>query len=147
MNLAELRAAAGPDHLCVVTLQRLPRVERAYTTHKQLTLQLYASLEDFVLCTIFKCSYAERSDGKRVALAIEAPEWACSRNAFPYTVGADVEHWILWRNKQAAPSVTATERKVRENFGRDAVWFINLPTNRSVPGLHHAHVFVRKLNL
>ena len=119
-------------------------MERAYATYKELTLRVYATMEDFLLCTLFKCSFAERSDGKRFAVRIEAPEWACSRNAFPYDVAADVEHWVLWRNK-AASSMKLTAQQVRENFGRDAVWFVNVPAQRSVHGLHHAHVFVKRV--
>lgn len=59
-------------------------------------------------------------------------------NKYPYWTTKDIQHWLLWSDR---PLSAASVRAILGDG--EAVWFVNQPELRSVPGLWHAHVFWR----
>jgi len=143
MDLSRLRAAAGVDHVCRAVIRRRPVVEAAYELHKRSVLERYESLEDYILGTVFSCGGAtQASSGKFKAQHCEASRWAFTRNPYPYDIAPGLEHWNLWNrsHREDIPGATAL---ITKNFGPEAVWWVNIPANRTIPGLWHAHIFVQ----
>lgn len=66
-------------------------------------------------------------------------------NQFPYWVAPGIQHWVLWSPR--GPLSTAEIREaiaVQRPAGvREAQWFENAPAAKTVPGIWHAHVFLR----
>ncbi|KAJ1966386.1 hypothetical protein GGI12_000096 [Dipsacomyces acuminosporus] len=72
-------------------------------------------------------------------------------NDYPYYLGDNVQHWVLWCRKRLAPGFDAPEaaaRVIRQTLGQDVEWryFVNPVAKQSVPQLSHAHVFVKPSN-
>jgi hypothetical protein len=142
MNMEQLRDIAGSDHRCMYPCYRDPCVEARYQERKRLVLQTYATIEDYILYTVLKCGgNQQNSQGKLKGLQCEAHAWGFCLNEFPYNVSRDVEHWVLW-HRTKRENMDCAERIIRRNFGSEAVWFVNAPEYRTVPGLFHVHVFV-----
>jgi hypothetical protein len=67
--------------------------------------------------------------------------WAVVPNDFPYAFADGTKHWVLWSlDSEAVDDPGAVLRSLGL---RECVWFENTPTNCSVPGLRHLHVFER----
>jgi hypothetical protein len=142
MDLDELRAAVGPDFVCISPCYRRPDVELAYQRHKRAVLEECASMEDGILRSVFLCGVTQDALGKFHALQAEAHPWAFVLNAFPYDIAEGLEHWLLWRSSEDQDMKGAAQH-IRKNFGPQAVWFVNARANQTVPGLFHCHIFVR----
>ena len=65
-------------------------------------------------------------------------------NEFPYHLEPGIDHAILWSNVELTKDLI--EQQIAKHVPADFeyVWFINTPSLRSVPDIHHAHVMSRK---
>lgn len=113
------------------TLTRHPDVLEAYQDFKMRMKAKGLTLEDHVRATIL-------ARAKRGAPVL-AP------NAFPYRVAPGIQHWVLWSLRGLLNTAEIREAiAVQRPAGvTEAQWFENPPAAKTVPGIWHAHVFLR----
>jgi Protein of unknown function (DUF3605) len=71
-------------------------------------------------------------------------------NLFPYDVADDIGHLVVWMNPMLVgePDEAEVRRYVADGLnGGPFVLYENLPGNRTVPGVRHFQLFVRKRDL
>jgi hypothetical protein len=71
-------------------------------------------------------------------------------NSFPYYLADEIQHYCLWiDNPDIIIDDTLIQLSIFDKLGKwlipgiDISWFINLPKNKSIPEIQHAHVFIR----
>lgn len=136
----------GDEHVCRVECRRSPEMQLLYESRCLQTRKTYATVADAIYCSYFDCQGTPNADGKlSVQVTVDlSTAWVFRKNAFPYDVEPDVQHWCLWHGSaDADPRMAA--RLIGE-FARArqltrVVWFANEPRLRTVALLWHAHVF------
>lgn len=113
------------------TLTRHPDVLEAYQDFKSQLKARGLTLEDNICATVLA--------GAGTKGPVLVP------NAFPYWVAPGIQHWVLWSRRGPL-----SERQIREAIAvqrpagiREAQWFENPPTAKTVPCIWHVHVFLR----
>ncbi|KAJ3070703.1 hypothetical protein HDU98_006250, partial [Podochytrium sp. JEL0797] len=107
----------------------------------------FASVSDCIKIDILGFPSMHNADGKIEAVqgfrSIEKP-WVLERNHFPYALEG-VEHWVLWTLGEKEMAEADMQAVFEEAFpDLEFVSLTNPPHLKSVPDIHHSHVFVRR---
>ncbi|KAI9342915.1 hypothetical protein BDR26DRAFT_917822 [Obelidium mucronatum] len=133
---------------------RTPEVADVYVNYIATHTSKYASVSDCVKVDVLNYpSYVGKQDGLIRAVALEnveneggvVPPWVLCRNQFPYAAEEGVEHWLVWSaGKEEMPADQVEAILEAEFKGLQYVWFVNELARKTVPEVHHAHVFVNR---
>ncbi|KAJ3070708.1 hypothetical protein HDU98_006255 [Podochytrium sp. JEL0797] len=129
---------------------RTPAITEIYVAYMRDHVPLFASVSDCVKIDTLgfpALPVVEGGDGKiRAAENPTKSEWKLCVNKFPYAVQDGIEHLVFWTFGESEMESTRVEAVLEGQLaGREFVWFVNEPSRKTVPGIHHAHVFVNKL--
>ena len=120
--------------------------EEAYERFRRRILTRWASMEDYIRATMFRWTIAVGRDGRRVALRQRlsgGSPIAFEPNPFPYAVGPAEAHWILWAERPMSRPLIQKYLDAVLPAGMRSRFYINRRVQQSVPGVWHAHVFLR----
>ena len=120
--------------------------EEAYMRFRGKVLAQWASMEDYICATMFRWTIGfER--GKRVAVRPQISRRgrpiAFEPNPFPYTVAPAEAHWVLWAERPMSRPIIKKYLDAVLPAGVRTRFYINRRVQQSVPGVWHAHVFLR----
>lgn len=105
----------------------------------------WASTEDRLKHTLFGAPVEATSDGPARSGAIPARAPAVLvPNDFPYYTTADVEHLVLWAPFALTREFVTAFLDAQLAADAEVAFFVNPPQNKTVPGIEHCHVFVRR---
>jgi len=105
---------------------RDPKVESAYTKHKQAS----SSGKDELLSRIFTEKEAKQGVSFRL-------------NRFPYWTKPDVVHGLVWYRSDLGLSLDrSTVQQVFDQAGVEACFYENPPVWKTIPEVGHYHVFI-----
>ena len=65
------------------------------------------------------------------------------KNTFPYDLDDHIDHWLLWINPDNPLDDVIIKELVKDNMGKDAIYFCNYKFNQSIPGIRHCHIFIK----
>lgn len=121
--------------------------EEAYERFRRRILAVWESMEDYIRATVFRWTIGVER-GKRVArrprpLRSGGRPIAFEPNPFPYAVGPTEAHWVLWAERSMSRPLIQKYLDAVLPAGTKFRYFINRRTQQSVPGVWHAHVFLR----
>ncbi|KAJ3111144.1 hypothetical protein HK100_002794 [Physocladia obscura] len=117
---------------------RTPEVSAVYANYLEKLPTIYTSVSDAVkIDTLgFESRVDEGSGLLRAVDPVGSQFVRLVRNPFPYATLPGIEHWVLWNMEQY-------NEFVEKEFGRsEHLWFVNPPHRKTVPGIHHCHIFV-----
>jgi len=87
----------------------------------------------------------ERGEGKDRSGAIpEGVGAVLVPNDFPYFTSADVEHLVLWAPFELTGDFVTRFLDAHIPGDAEVAFFVNPPANKTVPGIEHCHVFIRR---
>ncbi|KAJ1908573.1 hypothetical protein GGI09_002158 [Coemansia sp. S100] len=138
----EVRLIVAAERLDL--LGRTAEKERIYGEYMDQLRQEYGSVAAYVLQTKLASFMA---DSSRVYLIIP--------NDFPYALGADMSHFIVW-SKQKLTGGTVPDLFIKQTIvaylgeligeGKyEWTWFVNPPHLQSIPDAAHGHLIVKTL--
>ena len=139
-------------------LRREKAEQKRYNGFMQKVKSEYASVEDFILASVFGCKTEIAENGTLVTAANPQKQRVIKwrKNDFPYALEEGITHFILWStesltepelqrecesffltNERDDNESTSTENK---NKKKRFVYFVNPPKFRSIQRIWHAHV-------
>jgi hypothetical protein len=127
-------------------LQRDAATEEAYARFRRHVLARWASMEDYIRETVLHWTVGMGRDGRRVALRQRRTggiHMAFEQNPFPYAVGPVESHWILWAERPMSRPLIQKYLDSVLPAGMRYRFYVNRRVQQSVPGVWHAHVFLR----
>jgi len=127
-------------------LVRHADVMAQYQAHRNVVNAKYARMADYLLEQTFGYALAADEDGKMRAVKPAAGPGAQKvwrPNDFPYLLQPGIEHHIIWCEAGSITDQEVQEVLARERAGWETLVFENPPALRTVPELHHIHVFSR----
>jgi hypothetical protein len=116
--------------------ERTPEMNEAYEKYKQNVKDTGETLDESIIRQHFSGNNSQRNI-------------FITNNQFPYDVAVGVDHLVAWGN----PNVVTEQEfcrvgreKVYQQYAEthDIIWFVNPVRWRSVCGIPHAQVFIRK---
>jgi predicted DNA-binding protein (UPF0251 family) len=127
---------------------RSPEMEALRVADYEQDKKKYANTSDRLHIETFGWDAVKNADGKITAVRGKnaTREIVWMRNKYPYAWEDGLQHYVCWSTDAPAQSIDECIRNIKENIGHDkeAVWFTNSSKNRSVPGIDHIHVIVRR---
>ncbi|KAI8615624.1 hypothetical protein BC830DRAFT_283433 [Chytriomyces sp. MP71] len=126
---------------------RTPEVTEAYLHHLQTNVKRFASISDcvkvqtlhlpsFIKDELIHAVPVDQASGWKVK------PWTLTKNRFPYAVEKGVEHWVLWSiGEKALDNLQIQSICDREFLGLEYTFLVNPPRLKSVPEIHHVHIF------
>lgn len=120
--------------------------EEAYERFRHGILARWASMEDYIRATVFRWVVHIGRDGRRVAVRPRRTGGrpiAFAPNPFPYAVGLAEAHWVLWAERPMSRPLIQKYLDTVLPTGMRTRFYVNRRTQQSVPGVWHAHVFLR----
>lgn len=122
--------------------------EAAYETYCGKVLAQWTSMEDYIRATLFRWTIAVERDGRRVAvrprpLRLGGRPIVFEPNPFPYAVGPAEAHWVLWSERPLSRPLIQKYLDAVLPVGMRSRFYVNRRVQQSVPGVWHAHVFLR----
>jgi hypothetical protein len=122
-----------------------PVTEEAYVRFRRDVLARWASMEDYIRATMFRWIVDMGRDGRRVAArpGVGRRPIAFEPNPFPYMVRPAEAHWVLWAERPMSRPLIQKYLDTVLPTGMRARFYINRRSKQSVPGVWHAHVFLR----
>lgn len=117
-----------------VTFGRDSQVTLRYEQHKENLRAKGQSISDYIREHVFNSS----TDDARLTL-----------NDFPYSIEG-IEHWVFWVNPLSKLSEEEIELLLDQELDsrgyskEDYIYFRNVVSRQSVPGVKHYQVFIRK---
>ncbi|KAJ3236788.1 hypothetical protein HDU81_010357 [Chytriomyces hyalinus] len=139
------------DTLQLHRFSRTPAVTASYLDYLHGHVKRYFSVSDCVKVETlgFPAYY---KDGLIHAVPVEKAvgwkvrPWTLTLNRFPYALNDGVEHWVLWSIGPNELSTKQIETILRNQLdGTEFCYLANPPSLKSVPDIHHWHVFVRRV--
>ncbi len=117
--------------------------EEAYVRFRRHVLAQWTSIEDYIRATKFRWIVDMGRDGRHVAVRPSGRSIAFEPNPFPYVVGPGEAHWVLWAERPMSRPLIQKYLDTVLPTGVRSRFYVNHRKQQSVPGVWHAHVFLR----
>ncbi|KAJ2271523.1 hypothetical protein EV176_003958 [Coemansia sp. RSA 451] len=121
-----------------------------YEQHKVRMERRFGSIATYLTNHVLADLIAEtNAPGFDPHAPLKVSDFVFRANDFPYFLGDDVEHWVMWCKKRLEPGFeppTPAIDAIEARFGCSVEWryFVNPVHRQSVPQLSHAHVFIKR---
>ncbi|KAJ2838005.1 hypothetical protein J3B01_001714 [Coemansia erecta] len=121
-----------------------------YEQHKVRMERRFGSIATYLTNHVLADLIAEtNAPGFDPHAPLKVSDFVFRANDFPYFLGDDVEHWVMWCKKRLEPGFeppTPAIDAIEAQFGCSVEWryFVNPVHRQSVPQLSHAHVFIKR---
>ncbi|ORY53040.1 hypothetical protein BCR33DRAFT_711429 [Rhizoclosmatium globosum] len=111
----------------------------------------FNSMADCVKVDILGFPFYKADDGRIHAVPVEehiqttTKLWTLERNHFPYALEEGIEHWVIWTLGECEMPEDEMIRIFNNEFkGAEYIHLTNPPSLKTVPEIHHSHVFVNR---
>ena len=142
----ELTQIISSGHLELLT--RSPSDLKEYHTWKQETVKTHGSIERYILTQRLRW---DSLDPVSKIPFNDPHDYKVLVNDFPYAVTPDIQHLVIWLKTplpRTGDTITLDARdriqKFVDGLGGTSQWFLNPPTLKSIEGLEHFHVMIKR---